>query len=473
MMRCHFRRPAPKLFRILISAGILCLTIAVRSYGDVTVAPGQDIQAAINSNYSGTTFIFSPGIYRNLSLVPKLGDIFIGQPGAILNGSTLLTTFNQNGSYWTSSIQITQVTAGGYCQAANPACTYPEDLFVDGQVYQRVASLSAVASGAWYLDYSAGTVYMVDNPLGHQVEISTLRHAFSGYATGVTIRGLIVEKYANPAQTGAIDCGTAANWTIQQNEIRYNHGAAIRVGGGAQVVNNYIHHQGQEGIAGSGGGVLLQNNEIAFNNTAGYDFGWEAGGGKLTNDTGLVVRGNYMHDNIGPGFHTDCNSSSVLYEGNRFERNKQAGIQHEISQSAIIRYNMIMNEGYGMVGTSAWWGAGIRILASSGVEIYGNTLVNCQNGIVGQQTNRGSNYLIQNLNVHDNVITEASGTATGIVAQSQFVPSIFTTWNNQFDHNTYHVPTLSGNYFTWGGSYLNWSYWQSSSNDQNGTLIYQ
>src|SRR5690242_21674594 len=112
MRSCHFGGPASKLIYTLMSAVTLSLMFAVRSFCDITVAPGQDIQAAINSTYTGTTFILLPGVYRNVSLVPKQGDVFIGQPGAILNGSMLLTSYGQSGAYWTSRVQITKMTAG-------------------------------------------------------------------------------------------------------------------------------------------------------------------------------------------------------------------------------------------------------------------------------------------------------------------------------------------------------------------------
>jgi hypothetical protein len=65
---------------------------------NVTLNPGNSIQTAVNNNPAGTTFRLNPGIYRQQSVQPLNGDVFIGSPGAILNGSSLLTSFAQTSS---------------------------------------------------------------------------------------------------------------------------------------------------------------------------------------------------------------------------------------------------------------------------------------------------------------------------------------------------------------------------------------
>src|SRR5579872_6261453 len=89
----------------------------------VPVYPGQNLQALVNQYPSGTTFTFTPGIYYSQSITPHSYDTFIGQPGAILSGATLLQNFNQNGSYWTSHVQVYQASYyPGGCGSSNPIC---------------------------------------------------------------------------------------------------------------------------------------------------------------------------------------------------------------------------------------------------------------------------------------------------------------------------------------------------------------
>ncbi len=147
----------------------------------VTVSPGDNLQALVNQYPSSTTFSFSPGIYRLQSIVPQSYDSFVGQSGAILSGAALLTSFTQNGSYWTAQVSVTQAASyPGQCKSTSPACIYPEDLFFNNVPKNRVASLAAVGPGYWYLDYSTGTVYMGDSPWGSTVELSELPYAFTG-----------------------------------------------------------------------------------------------------------------------------------------------------------------------------------------------------------------------------------------------------------------------------------------------------
>lgn len=247
------------------------------------LCPGDSLAAKVNAAPEGTAFQLRSGIYRLEQISPKSGQTFTGEPGAILSGARLLTDWSQEGSYWVHAGQTQEgeVRLASSCQQAYPACAYPEDLFVDDSLLQRVPSLGEVITGKWYFDYATDKVYMADVPAGRRVEISVLPWAIYSNASNVTIENLTVEKYASPAQRGAIGySGVGGGWTVRSNEVRWNHGVGIRTASGMQVLDNVVHHQGQLGIGGSGSGVLVEGNEIAFNNTAGFGAGSqsEAGG---------------------------------------------------------------------------------------------------------------------------------------------------------------------------------------------------
>jgi hypothetical protein len=159
-----------------------------------------------------------------------------------------------------------------------------------------------------------------------------------------------------------------------------------------QILSNNVHHQGQIGIAGSGAGVIVEGNELAYNNTDGFGPGHqgEAGGAKFTFTKGLVVRRNYSHDNHGPGLWTDLNNIDCLYDGNRVEDNR--------------------------------------------------------NGIAGQDTDRptplppngyGSHDLV-NLSVHDNTVRQSdAGRAAGVVDLDPYADPYAQSANNRWARNTY------------------------------------
>ena len=467
---------------------VVCIVIAMRYISPqramcaarmVSVDSDESIQGAVDQNPEGTTFLIKPGAHHLQSVNPKNGDSFIGEPGAILSGAIVIKSFRRQGKYWTAQRSIPQVEGRGKCQPKYPACTLPEDLFVDNAPLLRVPSLADVARHAWYLDYAAGTLYISDDPTGHIVELSLTRHAFYGSATDVTIRGLVVEKYANLAQSGAIHALTdpgplSRNWVVEKNEIRLNHGAGIRLGNRMRVTENRVHHNGQIGVEGDGGNIIIEGNEIAYNNYAGYDYGWEAGGTKFVFTDSLVVRDNYVHHNEGPGLWTDGDNVNVLYERNHTAANKAAGIKHEVSFDAVIRDNVIENDGFNPHGASIWWGAGIQIEASSNVQVYRNTVRDCMNGIAAVQGNRGSSqrsgrpYLVQRLDAHDNTIVQTSGTAAGIVKDDHFDDSVFKSWGNRYEGNSYELAAVDGKYFQWMNAPHTREEWQGFGNDIRG-----
>jgi parallel beta-helix repeat protein len=443
-----------------------------------TIYPGQDIQAKVSSYPGGTTFTLKAGIHRLQSITPKNGNSFAGEPGAILSGARLLTTFTRQGSYWVASGQTQQglVKVQGGCDATYPRCAYPEELFINGVRHQHMASLAAVGPGKWYFDYAADKIYFQDDPTGKKVEISVKPYAFQGPASGVTISGLIVEKYASPTGRGAIGgYGSGPNWVVRDSEIRHNHGGGIRTGNGMRVLRNHVHHQGQIGILGPGDNLLVEGNEIAWNNTDGFTDGKgsETGGAKLARTNGLIVRGNFSHHNHGAGLHTDLDNINTLYENNRVEDNDWRGIFHEVSYKATIRNNICRRNGLRMAPGPKFSvdGAGILISTSRDVEVYGNTVEGNRAGIGGLQTNRGSgkygHYDLANLYVHDNTVRLGNG-RTGVV-QNVGSNAVFNGLNNRYVNNDYDLGTELKP-FQWMNANLNAVGWKSYGLDVNGTF---
>ncbi len=170
----------------------------------IPISPGQDIQAAVNANPAGTAFVIKAGVHRNQTIRSKDGNRFTGEPGAILSGARLLTSFTRSGNYWVIGGQSQQGQVHGECQAAFPRCSYAEQLFIDDQLQTHVASLSQVTAGKWYFDYGTDQIYIGSDPTGRKVETSVTTTAFEAVGNNVTIANLIVEKYANIAQWGAI-----------------------------------------------------------------------------------------------------------------------------------------------------------------------------------------------------------------------------------------------------------------------------
>ena len=446
----------------------------------VQLFPGDDMQAAVDSNPVGTTFVLKAGVHRLQRIVPRDGNSFIGEPGTVLSGSRVLTSFTRAGSLWVASDQTQQVRSHGSCMYL-PAgeryegCKRSEQLFIDGVPLWQVTSRSDVEPGTWYFDYAADAIYFADDPTGRLVETSVTEAAFTGTAQGVTIQNLVIEQYASRAQRGAIHGNGSSGWIVENNEIRLNHGVGLRIGDGMQVLNNSVHHNGQLGMGGSGDNVLIEGNTIADNNIAGFLIGWEAGGTKFVKTRNLVVRNNYVHDNHGPGLWTDIDNIDSLIEGNRVEWNSYAGIKHEISYAAVIRNNIA---GYNGLGKDAWlWGAQIQVQNSSDVEIYGNTVtvgLDGGDGIGVINQSRGSGaygpYVSVNIYVHDNEVTHFANVGqSGVVDDTSEKLACSAAGNNRFDRNVYNVLDDDASRWEWCAA-NSWREFTTAGREALGTV---
>lgn len=445
-----------------------------QSLSALTLYPGDDLQAASTANPPGTTFLIKAGVHRMQRVNPKDNQVFMGEPGAILNGSRSLTSFNRAGNAWYAAGQTQQEQMNGMCLATVPRCTFSEDLFLDDVPLKHVSSLAQLTPGTWFFDYAADRIYLADDPTGRKVETSVARGAFWGASKGVTIRGLIIEKYAIPAQMGAIgDQYPGPGWIVENNEVRWNHGTGIAGGDGAQILRNFVHHNGQKGIGANGVDVIVDGNEISHNNYAGFSPGWEAGGTKFALTNRLIVRNNYVHDNVGSGLWTDIDNINTLYENNTVINNSYGGITHEISYSAIIRGNTVKNNGWAFC---PWlWGGQIQVQNSQNVEVYNNTVVvgpTGGNGLVLVQQSRGAGqygpYLTTNNYVHHNDITYQGTVGMSGAAADWNAGSVF-GGANQFSFNTYHSPNLSAYLWAWNGAARDWSGFLGQGQDGGGS----
>lgn len=441
---------------------------------DVTpVALSDDLAALVSAAPPGETFVLAPGVHRTSEVVPKDGMTFTGLSGAIVSGAIVLQGFEGDGARWqVSGIPLAEDT-GGECVAGYTSCGLPNDLFMDGIMLWRVGAEEAVEPGTWWGD--GDRIVLADDPTGRLVELSATPHAFVGSASDVTIEDLVVQMYAVPSQDGAVQAQDPENglrgpgWVIEDVEIRLNHAAGLRTGDATVVRRVFAHHNGQLGIAVSGGeAVSIVDSELSYNNIRGYLWEWEGGGGKFTRTRGLVVRGTNAHDNLGPGLWTDIDATETLYESNTTTDNLGPGIYHEISGSAVIRDNEVSGNGF---GNSNWaWGAGILISASFDVEVTGNRVYGNADGIAGVQQERGTGLLgeriLDRLSVHDNYIELSEG-VNGVV-QDVGDETIFLDRDIRFESNQYEG-VGDRRAYAWLDRYLTAEQWVAAGQDVGGT----
>jgi hypothetical protein len=315
----------------------------------------------------------------------------------------------------------------------------------------------------------------------------------------VTVKNLIIENFTRHGIEGA------GGWTIENNEARYNGGDGILLGSVNR--SNYVHHNDHGGMVSGFGqsGIVVENNEIAFNNTDSIRDELDAGG-KMVAVQGIDYRHNWIHDNYATGIYCDINCYGLNIHHNLVERNAKVGIEVEISYDSEIHDNVL--RGNGLVDARCAEGircfftdmGGILAFDSSNVRVYRNTVEDANgHGIVGRQDDRRrcdtgdvntgrycrGDYILKNLQVFGNKIKAPSdsrmyqfGDGTwspfvlaGIVGPNELFGSAY---NNRFSSNSYQVPSSAGlrtNWFKWiGDTAITWSGWQAAEQDSDGGI---
>lgn len=186
------------------------------------------------------------------------------------------------------------------------------------------------------------------------------KYAFTGQATGVTIKYLTIQLFgigetpttptADDQDEGVVNHDSGTGWTIQYNTMQYNGGAAVFLGANNIVSYNCLTKNAQYGfqvIGPSSGGIssggVLDHNEISYNDT--YDFEAKnpdcgcTGGGKFWGAQNITVTNNYVHDNKSVGLWADTNDAGFDVENNYISDNVGAGFMYEISYNALIKNN--------------------------------------------------------------------------------------------------------------------------------------
>jgi parallel beta-helix repeat protein len=462
----------------------------------VTIKPtDQDIQSIIDSHPAGTIFTFEAGTYRLLNIKPKDGDQFIGDPGAIFNGSELLNFHKANDKLWVAAMHDASPEAvGGACAtgAKNAdgtkytiGCDHARDLFWDDKVVWRVATLQETGPGKWFFDPASHQVYVADDPSGHVVELGEMPTAIHGNSSNIEIKGLTIEKYANKPQSGSIACGEfikgekteGPGWIIENNVLTLNHYSGIKLiqCTNAHILNNKFLRNGNSGLDGvAADDSVMDGNEIAFNNYAHYSGGWECGGSKFVKTTNFTAKNNNVHDNLGPGLWFDIDCQNVTISNNTIDKNYDSGILYEISTQAKIIDNLVRLNGIASRHFDPWAGeAQIEISASSDVTAEHNTAVvgNWGNGITVKQQNRGKGkfgpYWATRIVVDHNDITYLTPrtTTTGASEDTgKFYGPI------SFDYDTYH-DAQGGNSPHWRwNAILHWTQFRTLGQEAHGTV---
>ncbi len=350
---------------------------------------------------------------------------------AVLTGARVVRDWVRDGPAWYATGYLPPPYSDpnyGVCEnnVQNP-CKLAESAFRDDIRLTRVMSRDSVIRGTFFADYGTNRIYVGDDPTGHLMEISRTRVAIESTHPDVTIRNIVVEKFASLAQRGAV-VANANGWTVENAEIRFNHGAGLYAyGDDFRVLNSHVHDNGMLGIGVHDvTGVVIDRNELDHNNTDGFWINDGENGGYKSTRTSDSVRNNYVHDNVGMGLWWDDDDHDNTIENNTVFANAADGIRYEISYRGVIRNNAVLSNGHRRGRTDGGshdldYGAGITSANARDVQIDGNTVVGNDNGIGLVEQDRGTGIYgrrtLADNRVHDNTIAGPGG-VSGIASET-------------------------------------------------------
>ena len=305
---------------------------------------------------------------------------------------------------------------------------------------------------------------------------------------GTVILGGVFQHFGNGSAPSWVSPVIAnRNWVVVGTEFTENFNTGLTIQGDeARVSHVNTHHNGRFGLVVTAAcgdcpgpsGVLIEDSEIAFNNTRQLPITGSAGGTKFSGgNRAMIVRHNDVHDNYGSGLWWDGYNKNAKVYGNHIHDNWGCGILYEISFGGTrIHHNTLTDNANGADAVD--WMLNVQLSVASsdgsrggsgGIEIYANT-IDGHAYPLGLVTHAGRPSTKQ-VQVHDNVLilraatsrvgaNDASGTG------EMFRPSA----GNRFRANTYRVLDPDGEYWRWKGETLTWREWRALGHDSNGNV---
>lgn len=354
----------------------------VRSRGvSAPVACSPTLQSLVDAAAPDAIVELPACIYRETVTISH-PIVLRGTIGTELRGSDIWTTWRATTQGWLSGPTLPTFAQTGECRPFSDRCHQPEQVFVDGIALERVGANPR----AGQFNLSADRhVILGQDPAGHLVEVSTRDRWIQVSASGTTVRGITFRHAANGAQAedAALRVsGGSDRFQLDESHLFEAHGTLLGIVGGRGhlVLDSELARAGQQGFGFAGtSDTEMRRTSIHDNNLDLFDPTWEAGAGKASRVRGLVLDGNLVDRNAGPGLWCDIDCQDVSFIGNRVYESEGPGIFFEISSGASIEGNVVTESGWG--NTSSGWGGGILISSSGSVEVTRNTLAWNADGI--------------------------------------------------------------------------------------------
>jgi parallel beta-helix repeat protein len=308
-------------FRVLIFLTICIASLAAEasSYGpqasitcptnSVAISPGTSIQSIVNAYTGATTFCIKAGThYLRSSILPRTGNTFIGEFGAILDGAG-----------WSTTDEI----AAAFSGAGD----------IDNVTIKNLVIRNMPHKGIWGSHLQTANWIVEHNDL-----------SYNKYGVVLSAGAIIRNNY--------IHHNTVAGYTIYMTNLF--PGTVARVEGNEIAYNGGGYAQ----KAMDSGPIIWRGNWMHHNVWAGL---WNDGDGN-----GSIIEDNIIEDNDA-GIHWELSVGGTIRR-NILRRNKDSGIFLSTSRDTLIEDNILEDNFRGITifincysTTQGWaWGADMR-----------------------------------------------------------------------------------------------------------------
>jgi len=263
--------------------------------GAVDITPGQPIQTAVNNNAGATTFCLRAGVhYLTSSITPKTGNTFVGEYGAILDGSNWSTTDSTQAAFRAHNQDIDYVTI--------------RNLVIRKMPQKGIHAFYWLTPDHWTVEYNE----IAENKTGilfpdhSMIRNNYIHHNYDDPSA------------TDPGRRGGGYVGYYASYTtFENNEIAYN-GKEQKIMESVSVTfrNNFVHHNQADGIWYDGGNpsALIEGNRVEDNARNGIFY--EA-------SNGSIIRNNTVRRSGDTGIFISTSQNADIY-GNTLEDNFRA-----------------------------------------------------------------------------------------------------------------------------------------------------
>jgi parallel beta-helix repeat protein len=259
--------------------------------GAVDVSPGTNIQNVVDAHPERTTFCLKVGVHPiTTAITPKGGSTFVGEYGAVLDGTGWKTTDQTQGAFRAHNQDIDDVTI--------------RNLVIRNMPQKGIHAFRDF-SDRWTIEYN---------------EIASSQTGLTFPSHSFVRNNYIHHNVDNPSASAPADRGggysgyRATDTIVDTNEIAYN-GPEQKVMDSVNVTfrNNFVHHNVGDGIWYDGGnpGALIEHNRVEDNQRNGIFY--EA-------SSGSVIRNNTVRRSGDTAVFISA-SQNVEIDNNQLESN--------------------------------------------------------------------------------------------------------------------------------------------------------